>query len=309
MDREAFRLAVVGIGGVGGILAGPLVRAYGGAVSLVARGARGAHLRTRGLTLHSDLYGEFTVKPETVAETPSELGVQDYVLVCVKNDVLPSVAEQIKPMVGPDTLVVPVMNGVTAAQVLRGVLPCGKVAGSVIYTVSAAMEDYSIIQSGKYTHLFVDDLGGDAAAARLAGIMKGAGIDWRPTGDILTAVWSKYVFNCAYNTMTAARSTDAGHLQREPLRSDFAAILTAAREVGCRCGAALPEDMVEKEMHRLDKTVDASESSLSRDFAKKRTGEMEVFSGDLVRQAQSLGIPAPTVGRYYAELQALAEHF
>lgn len=309
MTKEAFRLSVIGIGGVGGVLAGPLVRTYGSAVSLVARGARGAHLREYGLTLHSDLYGEFTVRPATVAETPEELGVQDFVLVCVKNDVLPSVAQQIKPIVGPDTVVVPVMNGVTAAQVLRQALPVGKVAPSVIYTVSAALADYSITQSGKFTHLFVDDLQGDAAVARLTDIMKGAGIDWRPTGDILTAVWSKYVFNCAYNTMTAARATDAGHLKREPLRTDFAAILAEAREVGVRCGAALPEDMVEKELHRLEKTADSSESSLSRDFAKKRTGELEVFSGDLVRQAQSLGIDTPMIRRYYEELLALAMEF
>ena len=309
MSNAAFRLAVVGIGAVGGILAGPLVRAYGGAVSLVARGARGRYLREQGLTLHSDLYGEFTVRPETVAETAAQLPLQDFVLVCVKNDVLPSVAEQIRPIVGPDTVVVPVMNGVTAAQVLRQALPVGKVAGSVIYTVSAANADYSITHSGKFTHLFVDDLQGDADAARLASLMQGAGVDWRPTGDILTAVWSKYVFNCAYNTMTAARATDAGHLKQEPLRTDFAAILAEGRSVGCRCGAELPEDMVEKEMRRLDKTADSSESSLSRDFAKKRAGELEVFSGDLVRKAEALGMEVPTLEGYYEELLTLAKAF
>ena len=309
MSNAAFRLAVVGIGAVGGILAGPLVRAYGGAVSLVARGARGRYLREQGLTLHSDLYGEFTVRPGTVAETAAQLPVQDFVLVCVKNNTLRDAAEQIRPIVGPNTVVVPVMNGVTAAQVLRDALPVGKVAGSVIYTVSAALSDYSITQSGKFTHLFVDDLQGDGDMARLTEIMKGAGIDWRPTGDILTAVWSKYVFNCAYNTMTAARATDAGHLKKEPLRTDFAAILAEARAVGCHCGANLPEDMVPRELHRLDKTVDSSESSLSRDFAKKRSGEMEVFSGDLVRQAEALGMEVPTLKGYYEELLTLAKDF
>ena len=80
-----FRMTIVGVGGVGGVLAGPLLRKYGGAVSLVARGARAEHLRQNGLSLRSDLYGTFTTPAPSVAETPEELGVQDFVLVCVKN--------------------------------------------------------------------------------------------------------------------------------------------------------------------------------------------------------------------------------
>lgn len=309
MEQYPFRLTVMGLGGVGGLLAGPLLRRYGGAVSLVARGARGKALRENGLTLRSDYFGAFTVLPQRVAETPEELDVQDFVLVCVKNDVLESVAAQLRPIVGPQTLVVPVMNGVTAGEVLQKALPEAKVAPSVIYTVSGANADYSITQSGKFTHLFVDDLGGDAVAIRLAEIMKDAGIDWRLTSDIRTALWSKYVFNCAYNTMTAAESTDAGHLKRPPLRDDFAAIMAEAREVGCKCGAALPEDMVEKELRRLNKTTDDSESSLSRDFAKKRTGELEVFSGALLRLAAQCGVSAPTAQRYYEKLLEKAKTF
>lgn len=302
-----FCLTVVGIGGVGGVLAGPLVRKYGGAVSLVARGARGEHLRTQGLTLHSDLYGEFTVRPETVVETAAELPVQDYVLVCVKNDALSKVMEQIRPIVDEHTVVVPVMNGVTAAEVLEKGLTHGKVAGSVIYTVSSAGADYAITQTGRFTHLFLDETVG--GAKELCGLLTAAGIDCRLTGDIRTAMWSKYVFNCAYNTMTAAEATDAGHLKTEPLRSDFAAIIAEAGAVGRACGAAFPENMVEREMHRLDKTVDSSTSSLSRDFDVRRAGEMEVFSGDLVRMAGRHDIAVPTMQRYYAKLQDLAKTF
>ena len=112
-----FRMTIVGVGGVGGVLAGPLLRKYGSAVSLVARGERAEHLREKGLTLHSDLYGDFTAPAPSVVETPGELGVQDFVLVCVKNDALPRVLEQIRPIVDEHTIVVPVMNGVTAMDV------------------------------------------------------------------------------------------------------------------------------------------------------------------------------------------------
>ena len=300
-----FRMTVVGIGGVGGVLSGPLLRKYGSSVTLVARGKRGEHLRTHGLTLHSDVYGEFTVPCENVAETPEGLGVQDYILVCVKNDALPQVTEQIRAIADEHTVVVPVMNGVTAPEVMaKG---AGQVAGSVIYTVSGAGKDFSITQKGKFTHLFLEDRG--EATAKLQCILADAGIDCRLTSDIKTAIWSKYVFNCAYNTMTAACRADAGMLKAEPLRSDFAAILAEAGAVGSAAGAAFRADMVEKELYRLDKTTDSSTSSLSRDFDAGRAGELEVFSGDLVRMAQRYGVETPVMERYYAKLKELAAAF
>ena len=300
-----FSLTIVGVGGVGGVLAGPLLRKYGSAVHLVARGKRGEHLRTNGLTLHSDVYGEFTAACESVVEEPAELPVQDFILVCVKNDALPAVTEQIRAIADEHTVVVPVMNGVTATSVMaKG---NGSVAGSVIYTVSSAGKDFSITQKGKFTHLFLEDLG--ERTEQLRAIFEGAGIDCRLTGDIRTAIWSKYAFNCAYNTMTAACGTDAGHLKEEPLRSDFAAILAEAKAVGSADGAKFKEDMVSRELYRLDKTTDNSTSSLSRDFDVCRAGEFEVFSGDLVRMARSFGMETPVMDRYYQILLEKAKTF
>ena len=99
--QENWKLTVVGIGGIGGLLSGPLVRQYGDHITLVARGKRGEALREKGLTLHSEMYGEFTVSPAAVVETPESLPVQDVVLVCVKNGQLDQVARQIAPIVGP----------------------------------------------------------------------------------------------------------------------------------------------------------------------------------------------------------------
>ena len=79
------KLTIIGVGGVGGLLAGVLIRRYGDAVSLIARGERLKRLREQGLTLRSDAYGSFTVQPATVTDRADTLPVQDAVLVCVKN--------------------------------------------------------------------------------------------------------------------------------------------------------------------------------------------------------------------------------
>lgn len=312
--RENWKLAVVGLGGIGGLLAGPLVRQYGERISLVAHGRRGAALRERGLTLHSDVYGQFTVHPAAVAETPAELPVQDVVLVCVKNGNLPEVAEQIAPIVGPDTIVLTVMNGVTAGTVLGQALGAGIVLESVIYTVSSAGPDFSITQRGGFTYLFTGAVPGDtlraAAAKELAGIFAGAGIECRVAEDVRTAIWSKFVLNCAYNVATARWGCNIGAIKADPARiEDCRALMAEARQVGVAMGVALPENLVEKQLRRIETTTDDSTSSLSRDFAVGRAGELEVFSGDVVRMAAERRIPVPVTERYYAALRELSANF
>ena len=136
------RITIIGIGGIGGLLAGPLIRTYGEAVSLVARGERAEHLRTNGLTLHSEYFGDDTVKPATVVEDPKDLPEQDLVLICVKNGSLDDLISsmilqdgQACALIGENTVVIPVMNGVSAGDLLREKLPQGILCDSVIYTV------------------------------------------------------------------------------------------------------------------------------------------------------------------------------
>lgn len=109
------------------------------------------HLR---LTVRSDLFGEYTVKPECVAENAAGLPVQDLILISVKNDSLEQIIDQIAPAVGPDTAVMTVMNGVSAGRRLREKLSEGHAMESVIYIVSGAGEDFTVIQQGKFAQIF-----------------------------------------------------------------------------------------------------------------------------------------------------------
>ena len=266
------KITVMGIGGVGGLLAGVLIRQYGDNVSLIARGARGEHLRTNGLTLHSDAYGDFTAMPAVVTSDPSQLPVQDLVLVCVKNDALEDAARQILPIVGPNTVVLPVMNGVTAAKKLRQILPTGIVLGCVIYTVSGAGRDFSITQQGKFTELTIGSQVADAAeqakAEEAAALFMNAGIQCKAVEDVAVAIWTKYVLNCAYNVATARWGCTIGGIKADESRvEDCRGLLNESWKVGVLSGVALPEELPEKQLRRILKTSDDSDSSLGRDFA------------------------------------------
>ena len=308
------KITVVGIGGVGGLLAGVLIRHYGENVSLIARGARAEHLRTEGLTLRSDAYGDFTVKPAAVVADPAELPVQDLVLVCVKNDALESVAQQILPIVGPDTVVLPVMNGVTAAKKLLKILPVGTVPGCVIYTVSGAGADFTITQQGKFTELTVGAQVADpiqqARAVETAAVFTEAGIQCKAVEDVAVAIWTKYVLNCAYNVATARWGCTIGGIKSDESRvEDCRALLTESWKVGVASGVALPEELPEKQLRRILKTSDDSDSSLGRDFAAGRAGEMEVFCGDVIRMAAEYGVDVPMTQKYYDALKDIASRF
>ena len=122
------RVAVFGIGGVGGYVAGMLAKAYPH-VTMVARGARAESIRENGLVLHSDYKGEIIARPERVV-TVRDMGQQDYIFICVKNYSLAEVCESIRDMVTDDTVIIPVMNGVDPGENIRRLVGKGTVVDS-----------------------------------------------------------------------------------------------------------------------------------------------------------------------------------
>lgn len=309
------KIMVVGVGGVGGVLAANLVKKYGESVSLIARGPRKESLRQNGLTLHSDLYGEFTVHPACIEENPALCGVQDLILICVKNGGLQKVCQQILPVVGEHTAVMAVMNGVSAGQELAQRLGKGVLVDSVIYTVSSAGSDYSITQKGSYTYLNIgshtDSEEGKKVAQEIADLLNAAGVDCKVSRNVQAAIWKKYVLNCAFNVATARWGYTIGQLAVDAAkRADCRALMAEAAAVAAKMGVPLPEDLVDKHMvTMMENTTPNSDSSLSRDFDAGKMGEMEVFSGYIVRKAVELGVPAPVSREYYEGLKARAAGF
>ena len=300
------KLTIIGIGGVGGLLAGVLVRRYGADITLIARGERLRQLREQGLTLRADAYGSFTVQPGALTDRPETLPVQDAVLVCVKNGGLAQAAAQIAPLVDEHTLVLPVMNGVSAGDHLRRLLGKGHILDSVIYTVSSVENGGVITQKGGFTQIY---MGGEGAEP-LAAYLRGAGIEARAEADVQAAIWSKYVLNCAYNVVTARWGITIGDIKRsEPLTADYRALMEEAWRVGRARGVNLPDDLVAQHMVRLMNCTDDSTSSLSRDFDAGRAGEMDIFTGEVVRMAEESGIDVPVSRDYLQGLQERAATF
>ena len=301
------KIAVAGIGGVGGYLAGMLGRQFPH-LTLGARGARGQSLRENGLILHSDNDGEITVHPERVC-TLEEMEPQNILFLCVKNYSLEEACAQLKHAVSEDTILVPVMNGVDCGDRVRQYLDRGIVLDSLIYIVTFAGPDYSITQQGDIVDLHVGTKAGDArskeAVQTVDAVLRLAGIKHAADENIELEIWRKYILNCAYNVETAYYNTTIGPLREDPVKAkEYEDLIDEA------CAVARAKGIPVTQAHRdyiVDKFYngygyDAS-SSLQRDVAAGRRCELDTFSGYLVREARRLGVPAPVSEKMYEGLQ------
>lgn len=306
------KIAVVGIGGVGGFLAGAIGSAYEEQLTLVARGARKEILKEQGLVLHSDLRGEICVHPHAVV-TAQELEEQNVIFLCVKNYSLEEACAQIRHAVGEHTVVIPVMNGVDPGDRVRAALGRGIVVDSLIYIVAFIGDDGGIVHQGDFARLRIGirnaDAGERQAVAQVSEILTTADVEHLVADDIELEIWRKYILNCAYNVATAAYDNNIGQLRADPVKAkEFEDLVTEAYEVAKAKGVAVRPEHRDEFFDRFHNTYrDDATSSLQRDLNAGRRAEIETFSGYLVREAANLGVAAPVSEKMYGLLRQRAQ--
>src|SRR5437867_3708867 len=152
------RIAVVGTGGIGGPYGASLARA-GANVTFVARGAHLAALRENGLRIEGDR-GETHIRPAQATDDIASIGIVDFVLLCVKLWDVEKAGEQIRPIVGPRTAVVPLQNGIDAVDRLIPILGPGPVMGGSAFVTGTIVAPGVIRQTGTYQQMTFGELEG-----------------------------------------------------------------------------------------------------------------------------------------------------
>jgi 2-dehydropantoate 2-reductase len=297
------RIAVVGVGGVGGYFGARLAQA-GEDVAFVARGAQLQALRTQGLHIESPR-GNARLGPQPATDDPAEIGPVDAVLLCVKTWQLAEAVATLGPLLGPDTCLVPFQNGVEAAEELVAALGPDAVLGAVAKIV-AFMDGPGRIR----------DMGGPTAAAfaeldnrpslrveRLRDALRGAGLEVEAPPDIHAAVWTKFMFVASAGGVGAVARVPIGVLRRVPetrrlLEGAMAEIAALARARGIR----LPDDIVGRTMAFADTMPAGGTASLQRDIAEGRRSELDWWSGAVVRLGRESGVPTPVHSFIYDSL-------
>lgn len=306
-DLTEKRIAVIGIGGVGGYLSAMLGRVCPH-LTLAARGARKENILENGLTLHSDYKGEIHVRPENVVSVEN-LKEQDYIFVCVKNYSLDEVCADMGQAVTEDTVIVPVMNGVDPGERIRSLLGRGTVVDSLIYIVAFANADDSITQQDNYAYLRIGIKDADKIqqkkVEKVSAILSAADIDHMATGEIETEIWRKYILNCAYNVASAYYDNTIGQLRSDPAKAkEYEALVNEAYQVALKKGVGVRQEHIDAIIHRFYyELADGSTSSLQRDIRAGKTAEVDTFSGYIVREGRRLGVDMPVSEKMYEKLR------
>lgn len=298
------KVAIMGSGGVGGYFGARLAEA-GEEVTFIARGEHLAAIRQHGLAV-SSIEGDVTLDPARATDDPAEVGVVDAVIMAVKAWQVREAAEAIRPMVGPKTLVLPLENGVEAADVLTEVMGEAPVLDGLCGILAWREGPGRIRHAGvsPFVRLGTRHPEQDEGARRLRDALERApGVSAEMPDDIQAAVWSKFLFICAMSGIGAVTRAPIGVTRTLPETRSLTERLLAEIEAVARArGVALPEDAVTRALRFIDALPAKSTASMQRDIMAGRPSELEAQNGAVVRLGREAGVPTPVNAMIHAAL-------
>lgn len=281
----AGRIAIMGAGAVG-CYYGAMLALAGEEVVLIGRPALRDAVRQGGLVLEKA--GQLHVTHPEVSDDPAAVAGADLVLVCVKSPDTETAGAQIAPHLSPKARVLSLQNGVGNAARLSAVI--GRdVLPAVVYVASTMAGPGHVLHRGRGELVLAAAPGAEAIAARL----RAAAIPTDVSDQAETALWSKLVINCALNAISAVAQQPYGQILATQGAEDLLRGLIAECETVARAqGISLPDDLW-AQVRRIAETMPSQTSSTAQDLARGRRSEIEFLNGEIVRQAEAVGLKAP----------------
>jgi 2-dehydropantoate 2-reductase len=292
------RVTVMGSGGTGGYFGGLLARS-GEDVTFIARGAHLAAIRKSGLAVRSRLVGD-----------PAESGPADLVLFCVKAYDTESAAERLRPAVGPDTVILPVQNGIDSAERIGRIVGPRRVIGGLAGVSSVVAAPGVIEHRAGPDVIQLGELDGPPSkrTERVVEALARAGIKAHVRPDMRVALWEKFVLICGLSGLTALTRLPLGAVLACPeTRTLFGQVMEETQTVGQATGVPVPGDHAAKMMKFFQGSDRAIRGSLYYDLAAGRRLEIETLNGTVVRLGQERSVPTPANFAVYAALKPYAD--
>ena len=300
-------IVVIGAGGTGGYFGGLLARA-GEDVTFLARGTQLEALRTHGLTVKSRLAGTFTL-PVHATSDPQEIGAVDLVLFCVKTYDTNAASAGIGHFIGPETVVLPIQNGIDAAEQLGREVGAQHIIGGVAYVTSQIESPGVIAQIAGAGSIELGELAGGQSerTQHVQQVLQHAGISVQLPPDIRVSLWEKFLFICAFSGVTALTRLPLGQVFAYQETSDLlTAVMKEGEALARVCGIALPGDIVERSYATLQVLEPEAMGSMAFDLLAGRRLEIEALNGMMVRLGQEHSMSLPFNFAIYAALRPYA---
>ena len=303
------KIGIIGIGAIGGYISAMLCKSKEN-VYVVGKGETLSIIRDNGITLKSEIDGNFVVFPTLACEDANEAGIMDIVFVCVKGYSLKAAARAISPMVDNHTLVVPIINGVNGGSKLYSYLGKGKVTESIMY-ISSKVEAKGVIKhSSKNTKIVISSNKHHPIHRRylekVYNVLTKANIMCEVRKDAEVAAWNKYVFNCAFNVTDSYYDVKVKGILEDRMKFEtFCNVAKECEEVGRTKGINLPKDIYDNSINTLKSLSKKSISSMHKDVVSGKKFELELFCGELCRMGKDVGVPTPYTQKAYEKLKIL----
>jgi 2-dehydropantoate 2-reductase len=302
MKPSIKKIAIVGAGALGAIYASLLYDANPGCVSFVARGDRAQRLRRDGLIVNNKLYKIPVIGPEENAE-PAEL-----IMVAVKNHHLAEAIRDMRTFVGPDTLIISVMNGIDSEEQIGAVYGMDKVLYCVILGIDALREENRVTYTTQGTLYF-----GEATnpfpierVRRLGELFDKAKIDHETPPDMKRVLWRKFMINVGINQASAVLGAPYAVFQNPgQAREMMEAAMREVIEIAQKAGVNLSEDDIRSFEPVLARLNPRGKTSMLQDVEEGRKTEVEMFAGRVIPLGRQYNVPVPINQMLFDKIRAI----
>ena len=301
------RFAILGSGAVGGYFGAKLARA-GQDVTFIARGAHLEAIRSNGLAVQSAKLGDFVVKAPAESDT-ARVGHVDVAIVSVKAYDNATALPMLKPLIGPETAVLTLQNGVDSVDEVAAVTGDHHVLGGTTYVATALEAPGLIVQTGVHRSIIFGEVFGITGhvtprVKAIAEIMAAADIQVTAVPDARVPIWDKFVYLGAFSGFTGASRLPIGAIWKHPhVREMFYACCREIAAIAKAEGVTISADRFATLEEYMTNIPPSTRSSLLIDLEQGKRIEVEALQGAAVRRAQKHGVPVPIVSTLYALLK------
>ena len=301
------KIVIVGLGGVGGYYGGLLAKTYADNPSMeiyfVARGEHLKKVQQKGLTVITET-GAFVAKPTLATDQVSEIGIADYVILTTKSYDLEATVHQIKPCVGKNTVILPLLNGADISARIRAVLLGIEVWNGCAYIVARLNEPGVVESSGNLHRLnFGYENQTNARLLYFEKLLKEAGIDATFYINIKSVIWKKFFFISSTASLTSYFDVSFGALLTdEDRKTTLVSLLEELLLVANSEGAEMNRNIIDKTIHQLENLPFDTTSSMHSDFRAGRNTELQTLTGIVIELGKKHGIPTPTYEKVFDKL-------
>lgn len=307
---EKKNVVVIGLGGVGGYF-GFKINQYnegvnGFNISFVARNQTHDIVSKNGLTLLSPEHPNSITKPNEIIQNISEIKNPDLVLICVKEYDLENVCYQLKNVLSPETILLPLMNGVDIYDRVREIITTNTILPACVYVASHIKEKGIVEHKGKAGKLIFgkDPAHEDENVDWIIQLMNDSGIDFDFKENSFPDIWTKFIFVASFGLVTAKYNSSIGTVCiEETQKQEATEIMKEVKAIADKKAIGLPHDIIEKAFEKAATFPPDTPTSLQLDInVKQQNNELELFAGAIIHYGKTLGIETPFTQKIQQEI-------